>query len=110
MNPIGNISSPPGVVAYGDDLGAIPQFLENIFKTTIGIAGIWALFNFVLAGYAYLSSGNDPKKIQDATTKIWQTIIGLTIAGGAITISAILGRILFGDFNAFIDFRLFILS
>jgi len=42
--------------------GAIGKLLEIIIRTIIVGAGVYALINLVLAGYAFISAGDDPKK------------------------------------------------
>jgi hypothetical protein len=93
----GNIGKPPGVESYGNWHPGLGRFLGNIVKTLIAIAALYALFNLVLAGYAFMSAGDDPKKIAGAWAKIWQTILGLTVAAGAFVIAGIIGQILFDD-------------
>lgn len=71
--------------------------LNTIFNFLVYGAALYALFNFFLAGYAFLSAGNDPKKVQDAWAKIWQSILGLVVTAGALVIGAIVGQLVFGD-------------
>lgn len=101
----GTVNRPPGVAKYST--GGISQFLGNIVKFLIVIAGIWSLFNFVLAGYGYLGASGDPKKIQDATSKITMTVVGLSVAAGAVILAAIFGKLIFGDYRALLQVRVF---
>lgn len=78
--------------------GAIGEFLDTIFQTLIVIAGIYAVFNLILAGYAFMSAGDDPKKVAGAWAKIWQTLLGLAIAAGAFVLAAIFGKLIFDDY------------
>jgi len=71
------------------------------------IAGVYTLLNFVFAGYTFLSGAGDPKKIQDSWAKIWQSIIGLTVAAGSFVLAALLGLLLFRDSNAILQLRIF---
>ena len=90
----------PGVIspAYGSvENGAIGVLLNTVFNLLLVVAGIYALFNFILAGYAFLAAGDDPKQIQGAWAKIHQSVIGLLIAAGSLVLAAIFGQILFGD-------------
>ena len=102
---VGEVNQPPGVSAY--TVGGISQFVGNIVKLLIVFAGLYAVFNFILAGYAFLSAGDDPKKIEGAWAKIWQTILGMTIAAGAFVLASVFGKILFGDANALLQIRVF---
>ena len=88
----------PSFFEYGKiEEGGLGKFLNNIFILITAGAGIFALFNFIMAGYAYMSSNGDEKKIEQAWSKIWQSVIGLTIVGSAFLIAALAGWILFDD-------------
>lgn len=102
----GDVDLPPGVAQYGGLSSSGPtNFINNIIRLLIIIAGIYALLNFILAGYGFLSAGGDAKKVADAWAKIWQSVIGLAVAAGAFVLAAIFGRILFGDYNALLRLR-----
>jgi len=62
-------------------------------------ASIYALFNFVLAGYAFMSAGDDPKKVAGAWAKIWQTALGLAFSAGAFVLAALFGQLIFGKWD-----------
>lgn len=99
---IGTIEPPPGVSRYTESAsgGAAPgliNFVTNVVKLAMVLGGLYAMINFILAGYGYLSAGGDPKKIQAASAKIWQSVIGLLIMAGSFVLSAIFGYLVFGD-------------
>src|SRR3989338_9639961 len=101
---LGTFSPPTGVASVETGL---PTLVGNILKTLIVIAGVYAVFNFVLAGYAFMSAGDDPKKVQGALQKIWQTLIGLIFAAGAFVIAALAGQLIFKDANALLQIKIF---
>ena len=104
----GTIQLPPGVGRFGTFFSGGPAlFITNILKLLIVFAGLYAVFNFVLAGYAFMSAGGDPKKIADAWAKIWQTMLGLIVAAGAFIIAGIISRIIFGDVTMIFRIRIF---
>jgi len=97
---------PPDALSggLGADPGAgIGALLQLVFNLMIVVGGIYALFNFVLAGYAFMSAGDDPKGVQTAWAKIYQTIIGLVFLVGAFLIAAIIGMLVFGDAGALLN-------
>ncbi len=107
-SPFGTINAPPGVENIGGGtIQGIPILLNIILRTLIVGAAVYALFNFILAGYSYISAGGDPKKVADAGSKITQSVIGLTLAAGSFVIAAILGEILFGDPGAILNLKFF---
>ncbi len=77
--------------------GAIGVLLQLFIKLLLVGGGIYALFNLVLAGYAFMGAGDDPKKVEGAWGKIWQTAMGLLFMAGAFVLAAIFGQLIFGD-------------
>ncbi len=73
----------------------------NILRIFIVFAGVYALFNFVLAGYGFMSAGGEPGKIAAAWNKIWQTALGLLVVVGAFILGSIFGYLLYGNPNQF---------
>jgi hypothetical protein len=99
-NPFGTITPPPSLAGYGDEPGAaIGKLIQYVIWILIVGAGIYALINFILAGYAFMSAGDDPKKVAGAWSKIWQTALGLALAAGSFVLAAIFGQLIFGDWN-----------
>ena len=98
MNPFGQIKPPAALSAYGSSpSGAIGMLIERVIQVLIVGAGIYALFNFIIAGYSFLSAGDDAKKVAGAWAKIWQTVLGLAFAAGAFVLAAIFGQLIFND-------------
>jgi cytochrome c biogenesis factor len=97
-NPFGKVSNP---TPYSDFKGGgLSSFISNIIRLLIVIAGLYAVLNFLLAGYGFLSASGDPKKIASAWANIWQSLIGLIFVTGGFVIGAIISNIIFGDPNA----------
>lgn len=104
----GKVNPPPGIEKFeGGSLSGLSAFINNLIKLLIIGAGIYAVINLVLAGYAFMSAGDDPKKIQGAWAKIWQTLLGLAFATGAFVLAAIFGKLLFGSYDALLQLRIF---
>ena len=102
-NPFGSITAPTTALSSptpGEAIGKLIQL--SIWILIIG-AGIYALLNFILAGYAFLSAENDPKKVEGAWAKIWQTALGLAFAAGAFVLAAIFGQLIFGNPTAILN-------
>lgn len=94
---IGVIAPPPQVGNFGDVATGPGKLLQTIFTTMIALGGIYSLINFILAGYSFLTAGDDPKKVEGAWAKIWQTAIGLTVMAGTFLLGAIFGKLIFGS-------------
>lgn len=87
-NPYGDITNPSG------GLGLL---ITNFLRAFFVIAGIVAFLNFILAGFQYITSGGDPKKIQEAWNKIWYSLIGLILLVGSFALAAVFGYLIFGN-------------
>lgn len=72
-------------------------FANNLLKLVIIIAGIFALLNLIIAGFQFMTAGGDPKAVGRASSKIWQSLIGLLIVAASFLLAAIFGWLLFGD-------------
>jgi len=102
---VGNLEGigPLGTNLIGSPTEAPTRFgaYLNVFMQILIIgAGLYTLFNFIIAGYLYISSGSDPKKIQDATAKIYQSVIGLVLVAGSFLLAALIGFLVFKDPDA----------
>lgn len=101
---IGTIDVPPGVDVYqaaaqsetGANIGII-YFVSNLIKIFAVVAGIWTLFNVILAGYIYLSSSGDAGSHQKVQTQVTNSIIGLILIVMSFTFGGLIGLIFFGD-------------
>lgn len=97
-NLFGPIEAPDAISGIAETPGeGIGVLIQRGLQLLIIGAGIYALFNFVIAGYSFMSAGGDPKKVADAWAKIWQTVLGLLFAAGAFVLAAIFGQLIFGD-------------
>jgi hypothetical protein len=95
----GNITPPDAIKKYSDPGAGIGNLLNVVFRSMIVIAGVYALFNLIFAGYAFLSAGDDAKKVAGAWAKIWQSMLGLAISAGAFVLAAIFGQLIFGRWD-----------
>jgi len=73
---------------------------NNILRLLVVAAGIFALINFILAGYSFMNAGTDPKKMELAWAKIWQSMVGLLVIVASFALAALIGLILFGRADA----------
>lgn len=82
--------------SYGDVSGFGP-FLSNILRIIFVAAGIYALINFIMAGYQYMQAGGDSKQLAAAWAKIWQTLLGLLVIVSSFALAALFGHLIFGS-------------
>lgn len=102
----GQINPPPGVAKWASQGGLI-GFLSAILKVLIIFGGIWTLINIILAGYQFLSGAGKPEEISKAWAKIWQSLLGLLFIAGAFVLAAIFGKVIFGDWFAILQPRVY---
>lgn len=102
---IGPVKLPEGLSPKysGGGASAIGALLNTVLQILIVGAGIYALINLVVAGYSFMSAGDDPKKIAGAWAKIWQTLLGLAFSAGAFVLAAIFGQLIFGRWDFIIN-------
>lgn len=93
----GSINPPAALTTVGGVDTGPAKLIQTLFTMLIAFGGVYSIINFILAGYAFLSAGSDPKKVEAAWGKIWQTFLGLTFIAGAFLLGAILGKLVFGD-------------
>ncbi len=103
----GNLKAPAPLLKFGDltnvQQPALGKFLNLFIQLLIIGAGIYAFFNLILAGYGFLSAGDDSKKVEAAWGKIWQTAIGLLFVGGSFVLAALFGWLIYGDPNSILN-------
>lgn len=100
----GPIAEPEPLQKFSGGTGfGIGELLNLVLRVMVIGAGVYALFNFVLAGYSFLSAGDDPKKVENAWAKIWQTVTGLAFAAGAFILAGIFGYLIFGSWDAILN-------
>lgn len=102
-NPFGTIDEPPGVRQYNDlarasggEIGLL-IFMNRLITVVTVVAGIWVLFNIVLAGFNYVTSSGDTGAHKKARDNITMSILGLVFIVASYTIMAIVGLLLFND-------------
>jgi len=92
---------------YGGFETGIVKFANNLLKLIIVGAGIFAFINIIIAGYTFLGAGGDPKKVEQAWSKIWQSLIGLLFVAGSFVLAAVFGWLLFGDASAILTPKIY---
>jgi hypothetical protein len=102
--PLGEIR---GLGRLGFETGKITketafQLLNEVISVIVGlltvIAGIWFIFQIIIAGYQWLSSGGDKASVAAARDKLTYSVIGLVIVVMAFAIVSIIGTIFGIDF------------
>ena len=107
VEPLGTIGEGEGLGPWSnidkiDKLNNPGIILADIISMAIGVmtlgAGIWFLFQIIIAGYNYLSAGGDRERFVAAGRKLTNSMIGLAIVIAAYALIALLGTIFNVDF------------
>ena len=97
---IGEIAVPPGTTevtaASGASIGIV-FFLSNLLVILTVVAGVWSLFNILLAGLQYIGSSGDAGTHEKARTYITNSVIGLILVAITYMMGGLIGFIFFGD-------------
>jgi hypothetical protein len=101
-NPLPQVG--PG---YGSVKEGLPALIGNLVGLITTLGGIGLLINGLIAGLDFITASGDPKKIERAWGKIYISIVGLVIIVAAFLITGITGKLLFGDYSAFLTPKLF---
>lgn len=94
----GVIEAPQGVAQLNTDGGGIGVmlFISNMIKLATVIAGVWVLFNFIFAGFTYITS-NDSSAYAKIGEKLSMSVTGLVLIVASYTLIGIVSMIIFGD-------------
>lgn len=105
-NPYDTIGGPLGYT--GSDQGSgLVVILNTLLRTAVVVAGLYALINFILAGFSFMSAGGDSKAVGKAWEKIWQSLIGLLVVAGSMLLAGLFGYLLYGDASAITQIKIF---
>lgn len=102
MDPIGEIKAPVDL-GGGSGLDPIVKLMNVGLNIILIVAAIWALINFIIAGYKYITASGDTKNVIEANKKMTFTVVGLVIIFAAPVIAAIIGLVFFGDATAILN-------
>lgn len=86
----------PDVAKTGVDAfsGPFTKFLSNFIGFLTTLAGLMFLMYFIFAGLAWINSGGDKGKVEQARTQMTQAAVGLVVIIAAYGIVGVVGRVL----------------
>lgn len=90
----GSVKGPLAIPGAGAN-PTIGGILSNALPIVIGIAGLALLLMLISAGYTFLTSAGDAKKMEQGKQQLTSALIGFIIVFGAYWLVQILG-IMFG--------------
>jgi hypothetical protein len=99
----GKIEAPAGVSELNKQAGTAGNniglliFISNMIKLVSVVAGVWVMFNFIIAGFTYITSAGDSAAYSKIGSNLSLSVSGLVLIVAAYTIAGILSLIIFGD-------------
>lgn len=60
-------------------LSCVPAVFSNFLNGALMLVGTWAVLVLIFAGYKYMNSGGDPKKLEGARETLTFTILGVLL-------------------------------
>lgn len=96
-DPFGKIDPTLKGTTPGDPISDLVRILNVGLTVVLIIAGLYALVQFLMAGFFYVTSAGDAKKVQTANNSITYAIIGLIIIVVTPLLAALIGIIVFKD-------------
>lgn len=102
---IGTVEAPPGVADYNKLVGGGPQdigiilFASNMLKVGAVVAGLIVFYNFLMAGFNYITADGDSNAMKKVIDEIKSSVIGLILIVTAYAVTAVISLMIFGDAN-----------
>lgn len=99
----GRVQPPKGLSGFnysatGDVSGiGLVSFISQLIKLATIVAGVWVMFNFLSAGWLYITSEGDAGAHTKVSEKLTFSLIGILVVVAAYTIAGILSLLLFGS-------------
>ena len=98
FEPLGPIGKGEGFgpwASFTEDISGPSTILAKVISMAIGamtiFAGIWFLFQAIIAGYNFMSAGGDKTRIENARQKLTNSLIGIAIVVAAYGLLALIG-------------------
>lgn len=102
----GTINAPQGVDKFNQAAGGgigLLVFLSRIIQFVFVIGGIVVVYNFISAGFIYLTSGGDSQAHEKVKNQITYSIYGLLILLLSFAFASLLGALFFENPAFFIN-------
>lgn len=94
----GNVEPPQGVAEYNAAGGiGILRFGSQIIFILNIIAGLFAMYNFLIAGLTYITTAGDSGAHNKVKDKLTYTFVGLALIVSTYTVGGLIGLIFYGD-------------
>lgn len=100
----GEVTPPDNPIYNASVCGSGMVILANIgLKLIFVVAGIFALWKFIEAGFTFMNAGGDPQKVANGRDKMIMTFVGLLVMFGAFALAMLVGQVFLGDSSAILN-------
>lgn len=102
----GTIEAPQGVAEYNQAAGGgigLLIFMSRIVQFIFVIGGIIVVYNFISAGFVYLTSEGDAKAHEKVKNQVTYSVIGLVMLVLSFGFASLLGALFFGSPTFFLN-------
>lgn len=89
LGPFANIS-----LENGQGLVALTKGISALIGLMTVLAGIWFMFQFLIGGFYWITSGGEKSKLESARDRITNAFIGLVVVVAGWSILALAGQFL----------------
>lgn len=89
--PLGTISPPPAIQAFGPGSAGISKFLSNAIALFYIVAAIVLVFMILWGAFDWMISEGDKEKVANARNRILNAIIGIILFAAAFAIIRVIG-------------------
>jgi len=98
---LGRIGGPTGFGPFGNlpfDVGEAAKGFNRVISAIIGVitivAGIWFMFQFIIAGFSWLTAGGNQESVSNAQARMRNAFIGIIIVVAAWAIIGVIGSLI----------------
>ncbi|MBI4096294.1 MAG: hypothetical protein HY425_01110 [Candidatus Levybacteria bacterium] len=74
-------------------LSCVPAVFSNFLNGSLMLIGTWTVLVLIFAGYKYMNSGGDPKKLEGARETLTYSILGIIVVLLSFLIINIISRV-----------------
>lgn len=100
----GKVTPPPGTPSgITDAETGLVKILNVGLNVVLIFCGLYVLLNLLIAGYMYITSSGDPKRTSEANLRMTYSVVGLIIVAIVPLIAAIIGIVIFGQWDAILN-------
>lgn len=103
---VGEVTPPQGIAEYNDEAGGeigLFKFASRIINLASVVGGIIVMWNFVSAGFTYVTSAGNVSAHEKVRDKLTWGLVGLAIIASFYLVAAVVGVLFYGNSAAVLN-------